>query len=66
MEKILVERLQEYSNIYLKQAGGDKHRAVEIMLADMLDCVSEGVVKDIYSEMLGSLSINVLVTKIYV
>lgn len=66
MEKILIERLQEYSNVYLKHTGGDKHKAVENMLSDMLDCVSEGNVKDIYSEMLGSLSINVLVTKIYV
>lgn len=66
MEKILIERLQEYSNAYLKHTGGDKHKAVENMLSDMLDCVSEGVVKDIYSDMLGSLSINVLVTKIYV
>lgn len=66
MEKILIERLQEYSNTYLKHNGGDKHKAVENMLSDMLECVSEGDVKDIYADMLGSLSINVLVTKIYI
>ena len=66
MEKILIERLQEYSNAYLKHCGGDKHKAVENMLSDMLECVSEGNVKGIYIDMLGSLSIDVLVTKIYV
>lgn len=66
MEKILIERLQEYSNAYLKHNDGDKHKAVENMLSDMLECVSEGDVKDIYADMLGSLSINVLVTKIYI
>lgn len=66
MEKILIERLQEYSNAYLKHCGGDKHKAVKNMLSDMLDSVSEGNVKDIYADMLGSLSIDVLVTKIYI
>lgn len=66
MEKILIERLQEYSNAYLKHTGGDKHKAVENMLSDMLDCVSEGNVKSIYADMLGSLSIDSLVTKIYI
>lgn len=66
MEKILIERLQEYSNAYLKHTGGDKHKAVENMLSDMLECVSEGNVKDIYSDMLNSLSIDVLVTKVFI
>ena len=66
MEKILIERLQEYSNEYLKYNNGDKHKAVEDMISDMLDCVSEGNVKSIFTEMLNSLSIDSLVAKIYI